>query len=107
MAGRRTLMRIAAYKAYLNGATRFNCLNKSNMNIDAYLDLVISSSFKKIFNHIIVKTGAELTIKVTTPEEMCPNAKIKHQPTVNTETNPVIDASLKVFESKPSLTNSK
>ena len=38
MAGRRTLMRIEAYKAYLAGETRFNCLNKNNIDINAYLD---------------------------------------------------------------------
>ena len=38
MAGRRTLMRIGAYKAYLAGETHFNCLNKKNIDINAYLD---------------------------------------------------------------------
>ena len=77
------------------------------IKIEAYLDLDISSSFKKIFSHIIVNTGAELTMRVTSPEETCSKAKMNDQPTVKTETNHVIAASLNAFGLKLSLTNNK
>ena len=38
--------------------------------IAIYLAVEIFSSLSNIFNHITVKTGAELIIKVTKPEEI-------------------------------------
>lgn len=47
MAGRRTLMRIGAYKAYLAGQDKFNCLNKQNIDINAYLDAGMKTNAKE------------------------------------------------------------
>ena len=47
MAGRRTLMRIGAYKAYLAGQDKLNCLNKQNIDINAYLDAGMKANAKE------------------------------------------------------------
>ena len=39
-------MRIEAYKAYLNGHTKFAALNKNNINVDAYLDADMKANAK-------------------------------------------------------------
>ncbi len=44
MAGRRTLMRIEAYKAHLAGKKTFSCFNKTNIDINAYLDETMKSN---------------------------------------------------------------
>ena len=61
--------------------------------IAIYLAVEIFSSLSSIFNHITVKTGAELIIKVTKPEEIYLREKINDQPTRNIEKNPVKEAS--------------
>ena len=47
MAGRRTLMRIEAYKAHLAGKNTFNCFNKTNISVDAYLNKDMKQHAKK------------------------------------------------------------
>ncbi len=80
MAGRRTLMRIEAYKAYLNGQTTFAALNKNNINVDAYLDAGMKANAKENLSKLqeIQKTSKVRPRLVAT--EPIPHKDIEYKP---------------------------
>jgi len=80
MAGRRTIMRIEAYKAYLNGHTKFAALNKNNINVDAYLDADMKANAKENLQKLeeIYKKSKIRPQRV--PTEPIPSKDIEYKP---------------------------
>jgi hypothetical protein len=85
MAGRRTLMRIGAYKAYLSGATTFNCLSKTNINIDAYLNAGMKANAKANLANLEKQIQQQKEKKANTPPG---DAEPKFIPLKDTNYNP-------------------
>ncbi len=81
MAGRRTLMRIEAYKAYLAGETRFNCLNKNNIDINAYLDAGMKKNAKaNLANLQQEATKNPASVRQSLPKEPIPPKDTAYKP---------------------------
>ena len=81
MAGRRTLMRIEAYKAYLAGETRFNCLNKNNIDINAYLDAGMKKNAKaNLANLQQEATKNPASVRHSLPKEPIPPKDTAYKP---------------------------
>ena len=64
---RRIHFRIAAYKAYLAGKTKFNALNKQDVSVDAYLDNAMKAKAKENLETLSAQANKVAEKKVLNP----------------------------------------